>query len=86
MNNDNEEVSYVSRKDWIRITVLPYSDYFPIVQKILRIIAPKQKEITIKVLNKRKSQAKRKEVKDLFKLVFDDEEQCGFEFFMKEGE
>jgi hypothetical protein len=71
-------------EDWKRLTVAPDSEFFPILQQVIKQTNPEQKEITVNVLNKKKSAILKTAVKDMFKFVLDwDGDQCGIEVFRK---
>lgn len=68
----------------IPITISTSSYLFPIFQKVMRQVeTDKKPEITIKVLNQRRSNACRDVIKDMYKFKFDwlEDNVCGIEVF-----
>lgn len=75
-------------EQWRRITVTPESNIFPIFQKAIKQVPYEKESLTINVINKVKSAASKKQVKETFKFIFNwiDEDTCGIELFKKIGE
>jgi len=83
---ENEETSdVVVRKGWIPYKISTESNFFPIFQQVIKKVNSNTESIIIDVINKFRSFALKKEVKDNYKLVFDwiDDDTCAIDVFKK---
>jgi hypothetical protein len=73
------------KKDWIPYNVHTDSSFFPIFLKVIKQVESNQQTVTISTINKERSQSLHKEVKDIFRFIFDwqDENICGILVFKR---
>jgi len=70
---------------WKRYPIYSDSPFFPIYSKVIKQVPQGKEDITITTINKDRSNKVKSEVKEVFKFVFDyqddDESICGVEVY-----